>query len=190
MSLYFTSDQHFGHVNILKYAERPFECTREGMTDCARYMYDNYQKTVKTGDTVVFLGDVALINDENRLYYMDMLSSMKGRKMLILGNHDNQSKGFYYGCGFLDVRDFYIVDKFFICHYPCTASGSPAEKKAKSVFFNTKCAEIYHGHIHNKHPASFDGISRYNMCVDYKPNDFRPVLIQNYELNEFFEDLR
>lgn len=188
--LYFTSDQHFGHKNILKYAKRPFDDSRTGMIDCARFMYETYQNTVKPTDIVVFLGDLALMNSHNKDVFRDMFRSMKGTKLLVLGNHDQYSKSFYKDCGFIDIRDFHVIGKIFICHYPCVSSGTPKERLCKSAFDNSECNEIYHGHIHEKHSPSFDGIKRHNMCVDYAPNGFKPVLIQVPELQEYFEKFR
>ena len=190
MNLFFTSDHHFGHKNIIKYAKRPFDFDHEGMMDCARFMYEMYQQMVTPEDVVVFLGDLALIRSNTRDIFRDMFKSLKGTKLLVLGNHDQQSKQYYLDCGFKDIRDFHIVGKHFVCHYPCTTTGTPKERLCKNAFDNSECSEIWHGHIHEKHSPTFDGVRRHNMCVDYAPNGFKPIMINVPELQEYFEKFK
>lgn len=186
MRLFFTSDQHFGHTNILKYAKRPFEPDYKGMIDCAKFMYDTYQQTVSDNDVVVFLGDLALINNENKDAFSDLFQSMKGTKLLVLGNHDRFPVSYYKDAGFCDVRDYHIVKDHFVCHYPCTSSFSSKEKLCTNAFKHSGCTDIWHGHIHEKHSPTFDGVKRHNMCVDYAPNGFKPVEILNKDLVQYF----
>lgn len=187
MKLFFTSDQHYGHTNILKYAKRPFEPDHQGMMDCAKFMYEMYQQTVSNNDIAVFLGDLALINSRNKEIFKDLFNSLKGTKLLVLGNHDNLTKTFYRECGFKDIRDYHIVQNIFICHYPCVSTGTEKERLCKNAFDHSECNEIYHGHIHEKHSPTFDGIKRHNMCVDYAPNGFKPIEITNPALLDYFE---
>lgn len=184
--LYFTSDQHFGHTNIIKYTKRPFEYSQTGMIDCARFMYDSYQQIVKEDDVVVFLGDLALIRGCDKDIFSDMFRSLKGTKLFLWGNHDSFSESYYKKSGFKDIRDYHIVGQHFICHYPCVSSGTPKERLCKNAFDQSECSEIWHGHIHEKHSPTFDGIKRHNMCVDYAPNAFKPVLITEPVLQEYF----
>ena len=94
--------------------------------------------------------------------------------------------GYYKKSGFKDIRDYHIVGQHFICHYPCVSSGTPKERLCKNAFDKSECSEIWHGHIHEKHSPTFDGIKRHNMCVDYAPNAFKPVLITDPDLQEYF----
>jgi calcineurin-like phosphoesterase family protein len=78
MDIWFTSDTHFGHKNIIKYSNRPFDSIDEH--DEALITYWN--ETVKEGDTIYHLGDFAF--KKWGLY----LPRLKGNKHLIIGNHD------------------------------------------------------------------------------------------------------
>lgn len=83
--IWVVSDTHFGHTNIIKYCNRPFGNIHE-MNQC---MVDNWNSTVKDGDLVYHLGDVYMSTLEfsgNEAWYL--LSRLKGRKRLVLGNHD------------------------------------------------------------------------------------------------------
>lgn len=82
--IYVISDTHFGHENILKFKSgdsylRQFDSIDE-MDDC---MVTNWNETVDDQDIVYHLGDVYFGGGHRVLPYL------KGRKRLILGNHDN-----------------------------------------------------------------------------------------------------
>lgn len=85
---FFTSDQHFGHANILKYEDemrRDAHGNRfssiEKMND---YLVDQWNATVAEGDLVYCLGDFCY-----KFQYMcDVLPFLNGEEILITGNHD------------------------------------------------------------------------------------------------------
>lgn len=54
--IYYTADTHFGDADIMRKCGRPFR-TVEEMDDRLR---DNWNSTVKPGDTVYVVGDVAV----------------------------------------------------------------------------------------------------------------------------------
>lgn len=82
-NLYFTSDLHFKHQNILKYDSRKFNTIEEH--DNA--LIDGILRTVKPTDLLFILGDITLSKD---LDYLNHLFSKIShiRKVLIVGNHD------------------------------------------------------------------------------------------------------
>ena len=57
--IYFTSDWHLGHANIIKYCERPFK----SVSDMDRILIQNYNEIVDQDDTVYFLGDFCFHKD-------------------------------------------------------------------------------------------------------------------------------
>lgn len=86
--IWFISDTHFFHDNIIRYCGRPF-ANSDLMNEC---IIDNWNATVKPGDKVYHLGDVALgISSAGHDNYdlHRLLRSLNGRKRLIVGNHDN-----------------------------------------------------------------------------------------------------
>ena len=53
--IYFTSDLHFGHENVIRFNNRPFRDERE----MSRVLITNYNSIVRPDDTVYLLGDLA-----------------------------------------------------------------------------------------------------------------------------------
>lgn len=110
--IFFTSDTHFGHANIIKYCGRPFT-TVEEMDET---IIERWNSRVKPKDVVYHLGDFMLCNKK----YDHFLNRLNGKVILIRGNHDHHFKNnnFY---GFAEVHDMLFLDKltpqFFICHY-------------------------------------------------------------------------
>lgn len=83
---YFTSDTHFGHQNIIKFCNRPFDSVNH-MNEA---LIANWNSTVTPDDVVFHLGDVALgpWAEWDRL-----LTRLNGYKVLVVGNHDRIFKG-------------------------------------------------------------------------------------------------
>ena len=94
--VWFTSDQHFWHTNILRYERRPFKTVKEMNAIITR----RYNETVGKGDTVYILGDIASWYDVGREQLEKKIRSLKGRKILIMGNHDNLNPFDYVDMGF------------------------------------------------------------------------------------------
>jgi calcineurin-like phosphoesterase family protein len=87
-NVFFISDTHFGHRNILKFEPeaRPFETTSH-MDDV---MIANWNSVVGPDDTVIHLGDVVMGDFEAGIEKMKRLN---GIKILVPGNHDRVFSG-------------------------------------------------------------------------------------------------
>ena len=79
--VWFTSDTHFGHENIIRYCGRPVRNAEEMNAELIR----RWRETVPEDGIVFHLGDFA--HGGSRLWN-DILHALTGRKYLILGNHD------------------------------------------------------------------------------------------------------
>lgn len=122
--IYFIGDLHLfcrsqtneGHVN---YDGRPFETVEEMNAEILR----RWNAKVNNGDTVVILGDVALRGKNEAL--IGMVAQLRGKKILIRGNHDDLSD-YRYAKLFEEIVDYKEMTvafggknyKLVCCHYP------------------------------------------------------------------------
>jgi len=79
--IWFTSDQHMWHANILKYNPNRAYATVEEMNEA---IVRNWNSVVKQGDTVYCLGDFSFAPRSIELYSR----RLQGIKKLVPGNHD------------------------------------------------------------------------------------------------------
>lgn len=82
MTIWFTSDRHFGHARIIELAKRPFTSVEE-MDEA---LIANHNAKVRAGDIFYDLGDFAF-GDHDRY-----LSQLNGEGHLLPGNHDHRSR--------------------------------------------------------------------------------------------------
>lgn len=166
-AVYMTSDWHLGHRNILKYRKGDFT-TRE---ELEALLERNFNSIVTKRDLTYFLGDMCFDRES-----LSIIKRLNGRKLLILGNHDNH----------LTVRDYLEVfddvigpikkDGFWLSHLPI----HPQELYGKPNI---------HGHTHNQNVMYYamgeDRIDTdyYNVSVDV--TDFKPVAFKT--IQEFYK---
>lgn len=115
--VYFTSDSHFCHTNIIGYCNRPF-LSADKMD---QYMIQAWNETVRPGDLVYHLGDFMITGYSRK--HVDkvdtLLKKLNGNKILIRGNHDApavlEAKGWskVYNITHVNIHDH----RFILCHY-------------------------------------------------------------------------
>ena len=81
-NIYFTSDHHFSHSNIIRFSNRPFE----NIDEMNEILIDRWNEKVKPEDEVYYLGDFALTKDNEQI--ANILDRLNGTKYLIVGNHE------------------------------------------------------------------------------------------------------
>jgi len=162
-NIFVISDTHFGHANILKFTDsttgvriRPQFSTVEEMDE---HMVERWNSVVNDSDIVYHLGDVYFEQGHR------VLPRLKGRKRLILGNHDN-GKASYIQVNFQKVLMWRMFPEFncVLTHVPIHESGMG------KVQYNI------HGHIHqNTSPGP-----RYINCsveaIDYTPRAIEEII--------------
>ncbi len=112
MTVFFTSDTHFGHGNIIGFCNRPFGNTEE----MDRAMIDGWNVSVRPEDTVWHLGDFTLYHDPEKID--NLLHALNGTKHLIRGNHDN-AKGVTGWASIQDMANIHCEgQRLFLFHYP------------------------------------------------------------------------
>ncbi len=80
-NVFFTSDTHFKHGNIIEYCNRPFS-SRDQMDSS---MINRWNSIVGRNDIIFHLGDFCFGSKKQWKYLLD---SLNGRKYLVIGNHD------------------------------------------------------------------------------------------------------
>lgn len=159
------SDTHFGHENIIKYCKRPFS----DASDMDEYMVSQWNDNVKNGDIVYHLGDVCFGD-------YSIIKRLKGRKRLIVGNHDNIME---VGKYFQKVMMWRMFPEFglLFTHVPVhenTLRPLVVTKNYKegAVGGTTMQLTNVHGHIHqNKSPSH----NYFNASVEW--TNYTPVHI-------------
>ena len=108
----YISDYHIGHSNALIFDSRPFS----SLDEMHEKIILNWNNTVNDGDEVYILGDFAWKNDAG----LEVLKQLKGRKYLILGNHDRLNAELT--GQFVWVKEMETVkdgeNHVVLCHYP------------------------------------------------------------------------
>jgi calcineurin-like phosphoesterase family protein len=84
MTIWFTSDWHLNHTNIIKYCNRPFD----NVFEMNEAIINNYNELVKDDDIVYNLGDVCFKSSYG--YLKGLLERFNGSIIVVLGNHDNR----------------------------------------------------------------------------------------------------
>ena len=169
--VFFTSDTHFHHKNIIKFCNRPFGDER--IMDFA--LISNWNKVVPKDGIVFHAGDFAMTS---RIDYIEsIVSQLNGKIYLTLGNHDwqnrfdrqvvrdifHQTDDMFY----LTVRDEELDGghvNFQICHYP--------------FLYWRRGSYMLHGHVHSGPTSTANEIvpyhpMRYDIGVDN--NEFTPI---------------
>ena len=112
---FYIADLHFGHMNIIRFDERPFRDIKE----MEESIIKNWNNVVKRGDTVYILGDFCWDKSDEWVRIVDLLY---GNKVLIVGNHDLTQYPAILKSKFQDITHYKeIADngkKVIMCHYP------------------------------------------------------------------------
>lgn len=116
--IFFTSDTHFGHHNIIKYTGRPFTSVYE-MDEA---LIKNWNSVVGKNDTVYHIGDFSF---RGPAATDSIISRLHGNIFLVPGNHDRN----FYKHGKIrvlpELSEVYINDsdahrgqqRIVLCHY-------------------------------------------------------------------------
>ncbi len=152
----FYSDPHYGHANIIKYCDRPFE----DVEHMQREMIARYNAMIGLDDVVVWCGDCAMGHKKlDRL--RDVLATLNGTKWLVRGNHDHEPAAML-SAGFAVVADVLFLRiagmSCRVYHYPPAWADAMHVKDGHDKYESVRPPEvpgeiIIHGHTHVTHTA-------------------------------------
>lgn len=172
-NLFFTSDTHFNHKNIITFCSRPF-IDIESMNEV---LIQNWNNTIPENGIVFHLGDFAFGGSEA---WHNILSRLNGKIYLILGNHDHKNFKQGYFNKFEDVAEQMTIEvgkkKLILTHFPllCYNGTWSTEQNCWNI----------HGHVHICHNKlantgkdfkrmSLTFPTQYDAGVDL--NDYTPI---------------
>jgi calcineurin-like phosphoesterase family protein len=114
MTIFFTSDTHFGHGGALGLYRRPFASVA-AMNEA---LVARWNETVGGGDEVWHLGDFAIRQPD--AVVAGLLGRLHGKKHLVAGNNDPAATTECGGWASVQPYAETIVDGTFLvlCHYP------------------------------------------------------------------------
>jgi len=186
--IWFTSDTHFSHNNILHYTDR--EKYFKNVNEMNKALIHNINDCVSKKDTLYHLGDISLGKGKHWTSSINnIFSNIKCENIhVVLGNHDPSIRSEHVNNKHFKSAEHYCeiniggyvpraLKKFNICmyHYPMTT-------------WNRKCPIHLHGHCHGKlgfitSPFK-EGYIRYDVGVDSEGLNYRPIsviqLMTNY----------
>lgn len=179
MQRLYIADPHFGHEGVIRMNNRPFS----SIDEMDRVMIDNWNSVVSQEDEVYIIGDFMFRSRHAPNYYLDQL---RGKKHLVLGNHErwtNQINLADYFESVSQIKEITDLDRHLVlCHFPL-AEWARYFRGSMHIF----------GHIHNTRtsPAFQFYCTQPNMLnagVDI--NHFIPVTLNQLIVNnEAFRQL-
>jgi calcineurin-like phosphoesterase family protein len=199
------SDTHLGHKNILSFEPcRLEQMLKDGYTEEEhnQWIIDNWNKTVKPGETVLHLGDFAFKGVAN---YIEQLN---GNIIMVFGNHDDKphhSKfdgldgvdGFYWPQGELlnkvmhpdPLFSGFIKElnglKLLFSHYPVFDDDdwdrknkmiAPRIEVLETIYKANNCDANVHGHNHSKESTFKDSYNASFEHIGFKPIRLRDLI--------------
>lgn len=136
VKIFYISDTHFGHRNVIRFDERPFEAVEE-MDEA---LIENWNKAVGKGDIVYHLGDFCWGKTDE---WERLLPRLNGSITLIKGNHDLKRMPQNAKRYFADIKDYKEIKdngrRVILCHYPILAYKSSYDPNTYML----------HGHVHS-----------------------------------------
>ena len=127
---------HFSHKNVINFDNRPFNSIEE-MNET---LIENWNKTVKKGDTTYILGDFCWGKEPE---WIAILNRLNGNKVLIVGNHDIKKMSKTLKDKFLTIKEKHEISdcgkKVIMSHFP---------EMAYKASYNPNVFML-HGHVHN-----------------------------------------
>lgn len=206
VNTWFSSDIHFGHTNIIKFTNRPYNDAHHMNTS----IISIWNSTVDENDIVYFLGDFSL----NGNVACNIVKYLNGSIHLISGNHDktfakhNSTKhlkwvDMYLEAGFKSVESGLSIDiegeLTLLSHFPYLTPGF--DQRYKDYRLTNMGQWLLHGHEHGRYkkngrmidcgldvwgrPVSLDEIVELkNSTIDYIPGP----LTDWYKIRDIIND--
>lgn len=152
------TDTHFNHGKMKEY---------ENDEQREEKIKENWKKMVKETDVVIHLGDFAF-GGSNIL--QEIVKDLPGRKILVLGNHDNKPPRWYMERGFDFACYEFTWRNFVFTHKPKEHMGDKIN---------------IHGHLHTfngHHKEEYPWYSDKHRLISMKENNYCPININSIKI--------
>lgn len=175
--IYYIGDLHLGHEDSIYLDSRPFASVQE----MDKEIIKRWNEKVRDVDDVYILGDFCYKSERPEQWY---LRQLKGRKHLIVGNHDRgllrnkEAMTFFKSIEKIQ----YVIDgdeRIVLCHYPIFEWNG----------FHHGVWHIY-GHIHNRRDDTYlfmrqrkAALNAGCMINNYVPSTLNELIENNSEFN-------
>ena len=158
--LFFVSDTHFNHANILKFVNYEGDLVRpefDSVEDMDETMIERWNSVVKAEDKIYHLGDVSF----DLKAFHRIMPRLNGKKRLILGNHDKFDMSEYLRFFEKIQESWQPTRRTLFTHRPVYMGGTEGHEK-----FNI------HGHIHRTRKEM---ISPQHLNVSVEMTNYAPI---------------
>lgn len=175
---FYISDMHFGHERAIEFDKRPFANVEE----MDRMLIELWNAKIQPENSVYILGDFAFRNKRPEEWY---LRQLKGKKYLIIGNHDikllkNETA---MSCFETAEKMMHVSDngnQICLCHFPL-AEWNGYYRGAWHIY----------GHIHDAKKETYEFMKNREralnagcMINNYAPASFRELVVNNERLKK------
>lgn len=170
--IFFTSDTHFGHANIIRFCNRPYR----DVNHMNQELINNWNSVVDANDIVFHLGDFAFAGSE---VFENVIKQLNGRIYWILGNHDYKNFRPHYQQYFEHIAPKMVISvdgqPIILNHEPLLCFGGQLNNRYWQLF----------GHVHTSHQdyskqgcdiermTQMSTPTMYDVGVDY--NHYTPI---------------
>ena len=158
--LWLITDLHHNHEGMVTLCGRP--------KNFSERIVKHWKSHVSPKDTIVCLGDICIGNDKE--VHEKYIQPLPGFKILVRGNHDRRTDGWYEGHGWDVCCDRIQFDRFgkrvLLSHKPPSASDD----------YDFAC----HGHWHNTVTSKDYSVDGKRYCLSLEYEEYKPILLQTF----------
>jgi calcineurin-like phosphoesterase family protein len=153
--IFIIADTHFNHETLVTMGERP--------ADYQEQIVRNWKRLVMSHDIVIHLGDVIFARAST---LGEIMAGLPGVKILVRGNHDRESDGWYLRNGFSVAVQGLLIGGVWLTHAPQAALPDGA-------LINV------HGHLHGGHHRS-TAVADHCKLFALETHGYTPIDLQEF----------
>lgn len=172
--IFFVADEHYGHGNIIKFCDRPFD----NIMDHDETMISNHNEVIGPNDTVIHGGDTSWRSVDRTI---EIIKRLDGKHIMLKGSHDKviekisrREPNLFEYAGYMYELVAHNKYHITVCHY-CMRTWPRSHYNSWHCFAHSHCKLNPIGKSHdigvdcnNFYPISFDQLKD---IMDTKPDN-------------------